>query len=119
MPIYVDRCEACGNEAEDIRSLSAPAPEHCGQPTVRVPQPAGMAYLSKNGVWFGHSMPGKKWVGAGRPKPKTIGKGHGLGGRRPNPSIRNQIGMADPKVRAEFEQAKAASKAAKERREAR
>jgi hypothetical protein len=91
MPLYVHGCEACGKEREDFMSLSAPAPECCGAPMKKQPQPAGMAYLSKNGVWLGHSMPGKQWIGGGRPKPKTIGKGHGLGGRRPPPSVRKAI----------------------------
>lgn len=95
MPIYLERCTVCEHEAEDIRSVSAPAPEHCGAPMVKVPQAAGSAFITKGGNWFHHApSSGSVWKGGGRPKPKTISRGHGLGGRRKPPSIRQQIAIA-------------------------
>lgn len=99
MPIYCHRCITCEAEQEDFMSLSAPAPEHCGQPMAKVPQPAGMALLTRNGNWTGHSMPGKQWVGGGRPRPKTIGRGHGLGGKRKNPTMKKVLDSSGIRVR--------------------
>lgn len=90
MPIYVHRCPICGVEREDFMSIAAP-PQHCagcGVDMEKAPQPAGMAFRSPNtGAWFGHRSQHQAWNGGGRPKPKTIGKGHGVGGHRKNPTI--------------------------------
>lgn len=88
MPIYVHRCE-CGHEQEDFLSISAPAPEHCGKAMEKAPQLAGSAFITKGGNWgpVRACATGPVWKGGGRPKPKTIGKGHGVGGRRKNPTI--------------------------------
>lgn len=97
IPIYRDHCIKCGHEAEDIRSVSAPAPLHCGEPMQKVPQAAGSAFVTKAGNWYRRTAAsGTVWKGGGRPKPKVIGKGHGLGGRRPPPSIKRAIAEGNP-----------------------
>ena len=89
MPIYLDRCTVCGAEKEEIRSIHAAPPIHCGQLTVRVPQPAGCAFITAGGNWYNRTpAAGRVYKAGGRAKPKTIGKGHGLGGRRKNPSFK-------------------------------
>lgn len=95
MPIYVDHCAMCGIEQEDIRSLSAAAPLHCGEPMRKTPQAAGSAFVTRGGNWFKHTpAAGSAWKGGGRPRPKVISRGAGLGGRRKPPSIRAAIGAS-------------------------
>ena len=99
MPIYTDVCKVCGLEAEDIRSLSAPTPEHCGAPMGKLPSVAGMAFKTKGGNLYNWTpATGRVFKGGGKAKAKTIRRGDGLGGRRKAPSIRQQIadsGQAD------------------------
>jgi putative FmdB family regulatory protein len=97
MPVYTDRCEACGREAEDIRSVSAPQPECCGRPTVKVPASASFAFKTKGGNLFNFS-PSSGRVTKGNRRPKVITRGIGLGGRRKPPRIRTE---ADGKVHTE------------------
>lgn len=92
MPIYVDFCGKCEREAEDIRSISAPAPECCGEPMRKLPALASMNFRTANGNTYNwNGGVGRIYQHGGRPKPKTIGTGHGVGGRRKNPSIRKAI----------------------------
>jgi hypothetical protein len=92
MPIYVDFCETCEREQEDIRSISAPAPECCGAPMRKLPARAAMAFVTKGGnVYNWNGGVGRIYQHGGKPKPRVIGTGHGVGGRRPNPSIRRAV----------------------------
>lgn len=92
MPIYQDACAKCGREQEDIRSMSAPAPECCGEPMAKVPARASMAFVTRGGNLYNwNGGVGRIYQHGGKPKPTVIGKGHGVGGRRPNPSIRKAL----------------------------
>lgn len=84
MPLYEDRCDACGHTQEELRSATAPDPEHCGKPMSRLFGSFSVAHTSRNGkLIFG--VQNSKWKG--NRKPKTIGRGHGLGGRRKPPTM--------------------------------
>lgn len=100
MPIYVHRCsvEGCSHQQEDFMSLNAPPPEHCGAPMVKVLQPSLFAYQTRNGNLYNFSVRDKKWVGGGRPKPKVIGRGHGMGGRRKPPTMERAVEIAGGSV---------------------
>ena len=94
MPIFEFQC-ACGHQQEDYLSSSAPPPEHCGKAMQKLPSVAGSAFVTKGGNWYRRTAAqGPVWKGGGRPKPKSIGRGHGLGGRRPPPSIRSAISQS-------------------------
>jgi hypothetical protein len=54
---------------------------------VKVPCVAESVTVTKGGNWL-YKGPSRIWKAAGRPKPKTISRGNGLGGRRPPPSIK-------------------------------
>jgi predicted nucleic acid-binding Zn ribbon protein len=89
VPIFVFACaKDCGEERETIQSGSAPAPEHCGAPMKKIPQLAGSAFVTKGGNWFHRSTTtGPVYKGGGHAKPKVIGVGHGVGGKRRNPTM--------------------------------
>jgi predicted nucleic acid-binding Zn ribbon protein len=92
MPIYVHGCGTCGKEREDFLSISDPPPACCGAPMKKLLQACGMAFVTKSGNWFNRTAAaGPVYTGGGRPKPRTIGNGHGIGGRRPKPSIRKYM----------------------------
>lgn len=98
MPIYVYRCEKCETKQEGFFNLSEPVPNHCEQPMVKLLQPALIAFQTAGGNMYRHSVRDPKWVGAGRPKPKVIGKKHGLGGRRKNPTMQRALELAGGRV---------------------
>lgn len=58
----------------------------------KLPQVAGSAFVTRAGNWYNRTAAtGMVYQGGGRPKPKVIGKGHGVGGRRPNPSVKRAM----------------------------
>jgi len=85
MPLYEDLCTACGHLQEEIRRVSDPAPTHCGQPMERQLGTAMLGHRTRGGndIYSAATSTTTK----GNRKPKTIGRGHGLGGRRKNPSM--------------------------------
>jgi len=91
-PVYEYLCDSCGKKLEDyrpVRECDAQGPVCCGAPSRRILSLAGMALLTKGGNWS-HVTPAAGMVTKGNRKPKTIGRGHGLGGRRPPPTIRKE-----------------------------
>lgn len=90
-PLYEDRCTSCGHTQEELRSASAPQPEHCGQPMQRVFGFFVTATTTRNGkLVFG--VQNSRWKG--NRKPKTIGRGHGLGGKRKPPTMAKMVKLA-------------------------
>lgn len=91
MPIYVFECGKCGHSEEGFYSSTAVArPQHCKTAMHKVPSIVGSAFITKGGNWFkfnGASGPMLK----GNRKPKVIGTGHGLGGRKPKPSLGGKV----------------------------
>ena len=90
MPIYSFRCNACDAERDEYRSLSdrdLPADCPCGGTMRQVPAVCGMAFITKGGNWMSIT-PATGHVTKGNRRPRTIGNGHGLGGRRKNPTLR-------------------------------
>jgi putative FmdB family regulatory protein len=84
MPIFEFQCEKCGAQTEEIfTTTGVSTPAHCGTKMKKIPSIVGNAMVTKGGNWFrfnGAHGPVEK----GNNKPKTVGKGHGVGGSRPH-----------------------------------
>lgn len=91
MPIYEDLCSKCGHSQEEIRSVTAPQPEHCGQPMVRQLGTFVQCHNTRGGNWMHHAVNRSL---KGNKKRKTISRGNGLGGRRKPPTMAKLMGNA-------------------------
>lgn len=87
MPIYEYLCEACGEQTEEIfTSVKVVTPTHCDQPMKRLVSGASFAFKTRGGNLIGFSGSHGP-VSKGNKRPKEIGRGHGVGGRRKPPTL--------------------------------
>jgi hypothetical protein len=83
VPLYTLYCPSCRASRDEVRPVAErnmPTPCTCGADMQRQPELIGViAHNTKGGHLMHSTTTGSTWKG--NRKPKTIGKGHGLGGR--------------------------------------
>jgi putative FmdB family regulatory protein len=89
MPLYSFTCDVCGQKEDDLRPVhrrNEPIYCHCGNRMERqLTVPSAVAIVTAGGNLIHSVTTSSTWKGNRRPK--TIGRGHGLGGRRPPPTM--------------------------------
>lgn len=86
MPIYEYQCTKCGEKTEEIITTSnVAAPVHCGEVMQRLASASSFAFRTKGGNLVGFS--GSHGSAKGNKRPREIGRGHGVGGRRKPPTM--------------------------------
>lgn len=94
MPIYGFKCPDCSSSRDVVCSVAERdglrSCQSCGAPMQRMPGASAMNFRTLGGNTYRWTLPGE--THNNYKKPKSIGRGHGVGGRRKNPTIQRHPG---------------------------